>query len=931
MLTQNGCKKKGLKIGYLNIRYLHNKMNEIPYILSKTNDGFHVFCIAETHLDKKLEYPELAMKGYEKINKPASKPLETGLLVYHTPNMHITRQENFENMGVESIWLEITLKKTKPLFVGFIYRNPCENANWFNRFSTMMETVSRNGNEIILSGDLNINLLQPHNTWKKTYKQFNLFQILKRPTRKVNKTETLIDHIYTTDKTNIIEATSSNFGPSDHDAICTTWSKKNIKIPKIGHTTTQYRNMSKFNQNNFLNDLQHVNLSLVYQFPEPDEALSFWTNTFNKIYSKHAPLQTKRVKDQLSKDWFNKDVAEAIRDRENCNKNDPNFNTLRNKVTSIKRSAIKQHINGLIENNAKSKTLWSAVDCATNKKIAKRPQPITLINADELNKHFNEVPRKTVVHDLTSNNNLSKLEAHCQEKKIDESATIPFLSVAEVYDYLRNLKQSNTRGLDNIDSKILKLSAPIIADSLTFIYNQCIAKNYFPLMLKQSKIVPLHKSGDKKDPSNYRPISLLPILSKPLEKHIEKHIQAHITKYNLLHENQSGFRKNHSCHTALTNMIEQFYTNLNDEQLTGVIFADFAKAFDVIDHKILLRKLEIYNLSPSLITFIQSFLENRQHLVSINQTNSEYLQQKYGVPQGSILGPLLFSLYINDLPLHISNSSCEMFADDTSLHAKDPNIDTLTKKLQKTLDQMVSWSELNHMALNSKKTKCMLITTPQKRNHLTKSSLQLFVKNDQIQDVDEHVILGVTIQNNLSWGNYLEDLSSKVSSKLHLLNRIKPFLNTTCRKLFFHAYIQSIIDYASTLWDQSPKSDTNPLTNLHNRAIKITLNKSSLDGQDYRDSGILPLKHKLMLNKGVFMHKIINKNAPAPLIKKFPKNNNRNYHNDIEVCHPRIETFKKSLQYSGSTLWNSLPDYLRHTKILNAFRCNYKRNLFARL
>jgi hypothetical protein len=535
--------KKGLKLGYLNIRYLQNKFDEIPYILSKANDNFHIFGIAETHLNKNLEYPELAMKGYEKINKPPSKSLETGLLVYYTPNLHINQLEHFENFGVECIWLEIALKKTKPIRVGFIYRNPAENADWFKYFNNMMEAVSHNSNEIIIFGDININLLHPHTTWKKTYQQFNLNQLLKKPTRKTKDSETLIDHIYTTDKSNIIEAKSSHFKPSDHDAICATWSKKNTKIPKIGHTTIHYRNMSKFNANNFLNDLQQAHLSHVYQFPEPDDALSFWTETFNKVYNKHAPLRTKRVKDQLSKDWFNKDVAEAIKNRENCDRNDPNFNTLRNKVTSVKRKAIKQHIQGLIENNAKSKTIWTALDSITNNNVTKRPHPITFTNAEELNTHFNEVPQKTVLNDLTLVNNLAKLEEYCQKKKIRDSVDTPLMSVTEVYDYLRTLKQSNSRGSDNIDSKILKLSASIIADSLTFIYNQCISKNYFPLALKLSKIIPIYKSGDKKNPSNYRPISLVPILSKPLEKHIEKHLQNHISKYNLLHENQSGFRK----------------------------------------------------------------------------------------------------------------------------------------------------------------------------------------------------------------------------------------------------------------------------------------------------------------------------------------------------------------------------------------------------
>ena len=172
----------------------------------------------------------------------------------------------------------------------------------------------------------------------------------------------------------------------------------------------------------------------------------------------------------------------------------------------------------------------------------------------------------------------------------------------------------------------------------------CIAKNIFPAVLKKAKIIPLHKSGNPDDPSNYRPISILSVLSKPLEKHIHKCLSLHLNKYNLIHPSQSGFREKHSCNTTLLKLTERWLSNVNKSLFSGVVFVDFAKAFDTINHQLLLRKLKCYSISPCALNLISSFLENRQQAVYLNNKLSDMIPNNYGVPQGSILGPLFFIL-----------------------------------------------------------------------------------------------------------------------------------------------------------------------------------------------------------------------------------------------------------------------------------------------
>ena len=214
-----------------------------------------------------------------------------------------------------------------------------------------------------------------------------------------------------------------------------------------------------------------------------------------------------------------------------------------------------------------------------------------------------------------------------------------------------------------------------------------------------------------------------------------------------------------------------------------------------------LRKLTLYGLSNDTLHLISLFLSNRKQLVCINTIKSDFLPVKYGIPQGSVLGPLLFSLYINDLPLFIK-ALCELFADDTTIRSSHSNLNNLFLSLQESINNLLQWTELNHMSLNSYKTKYMAITTRQKRQNIS-SRMPLYIGNEKIVEVTTHKVLGVTIDNNLSWTNHVNKLTKRVSQKLNQLTKIKHFLNVHARKLFFHAHIQPIIDYASTLWDSA--------------------------------------------------------------------------------------------------------------------------------
>ena len=900
----------GLRIGHLNIHYAINKIPEIASILNNSDTPFHIFGLTETHLGDNVSTDEISIPGYRVERRSVKKSLETGIAVYISQTIKAERLPHLEDYNVESIWLKIYLKNHAPFILGFLYRNPKERSCWVDNFSLMVDAVLLQSQEYILLGDFNIDLLKPNPHWKTATELCNLTQLVETPTRVTNNTTTLIDHIYTTHSKHIAEVCVPTFGCSDHYPVCVTWKKRNVKIPKTGHKVISFRSLKNFDKDIFLNDLKNSHLQTVYNLTDPDEALDFWLKTFMDIYNKHAPRLTKRVKHYRKPGWLDKEIDSAIKVRDDLKKSgqEDAYKQQRNFVTKLKRSKIKAHINKLVESGANTRSIWKAINQLTNKSNASTPN--TDISPDVFNTHFTTIASKVIKEDKSNTNTLEKLQEFCSSKKINSELNIPLMTVVDVYNSLLKLKQTNTAGFDELDGKILKMAAPIITETLTYIYNLCISKSYYPTMFKRAKVIPLYKSGDVTDPSNYRPISILSNLSKPMEKHMNKHLQTHLAKYNLLHDSQSGFRPLHSCHTALVTMLDKWLTHINEDNLCGVLFVDFAKAFDCIEHSLLLRKLKHYHIQSSTLQLLTSFVTDRQQSVCVGKVTSSSAEIRNGVPQGSVLGPLLFSIYINDLPLHISNSDCGMFADDTTLHTSNKKLKPLATSLQNTANELQAWSDLNHMALHPQKTEVMIVTSRQKRQNISLSLPPIQLGNQTLTEVDSHKTLGVIIDNNLSWTKHIHYLSKHISKKTYQLSRIKHFLNVSGRKSYFAAHIQSAIDYASTLWDSASGNAMKPLRSIHRRAIKAVLKKPKLSNEDYKLHDILPLTDRLKHNKIMLMHKIVSEAAPNTLKSSFSLNTSRNkciFHVPI----PRVDLFKSSLKYSGSLLWNKLPQNLR--------------------
>ena len=339
---------------------------------------------------------------------------------------------------------------------------------------------------------------------------------------------------------------------------------------------------------NKLFDLNNSGLEYVYQIRNPGEAVEFWTETFISVYDKHAPFRKKRVKHVTKPSWITREIDEEIYYRDFLLKSGKRtIQRQRNMVTSMKRKAKSQYFQKLVVSCKDSRQVWKAINLLTRKHVSKCQQ-VSNISPNNLNNHFSTVAEKIILNDRSKENYLGHLKQYIDSKDFKSSFMLGPVTTSDVSKSLWALRQSCTRDLEGLDGRILKLACPVIIETLTILYNLCIDKNCFPSKFKQAKVVPIYKSGDTADPSNYRPISILSFLSKPLGKHICKSLYAYLNNNSLIHENQSGFRHNHSCHTVFIQMVDNLLSNINLNEFTGILFVDFAKAFDLIDHSLLL-------------------------------------------------------------------------------------------------------------------------------------------------------------------------------------------------------------------------------------------------------------------------------------------------------------------------------------------------------
>jgi hypothetical protein len=394
----------------------------------------------------------------------------------------------------------------------------------------------------------------------------------------------------------------------------------------------------------------------------------------------------------------------------------------------------------------------------------------------------------------------------------------------EISAIINKLKSKTSTGIDKISCKVIKQSDQVIIPPLTYIINISMETGTVPNHMKMAKVIPVYKNKEINELKNYRPISLLPAFSKILEKVVYKRLYQYFNNNGLFFNSQYGFRPSHSTELAINEFQDIIIKNIKNKLCSLGIFLDLSKAFDTLQHEILINKLQHYGVRGIALQWFQNYLTNRFQTVNIDNIFYDKRKIVCGVPQGSVLGPLLFLVYINDLPNVSKIARFIVFADDTNIIYSNKDIRNLETTSNNDLQNISDWFRLNKLSLNISKTKFIIFDTKNKLQKHSSINFEIKLNSINITRVTETKFLGVTLKDNLTWISHINEKCKKISQTLALLKRLKHEVPLRTLKTIYSSLIEPHMIYAITAWG-SLSSSYKRLILLQKRALRI-INKA---------------------------------------------------------------------------------------------------------
>jgi hypothetical protein len=503
-----------------------------------------------------------------------------------------------------------------------------------------------------------------------------------------------------------------------------------------------------------------------------------------------------------------------------------------------------------------------------------------------------------------------------------------------VFKLFNKLASRSSLDVLNFDSKLLRIASGTLVKSFTYILNLSLCTGVLPDDWKIGRITPVYKgSGSYDEPVNYRPISVLGHIAKVVEKEIQCQLMAFLIEHQFISLDQFAYRKYHSTTSCLHSTIDDWLQNMDDKLCTGVCFLDISKCFDSIDHELLLKKLSKYGVRNLELLWFNDYLSNRSQCVSYNNKLSELVDINIGVPQGSTLGPLLFVLFVNDLPMFIKNGRCTMYADDTIIHVSKLDSEEVNQELNDVLVNVENWYKANRLVLNVTKSNAMLINYNTAGNE-SADDFSVYLNESKLDNVQCTKYLGVMVDNQLKFDKHVSELVKRITAKLSWLCRLRRILPKHMLVLTYKSYIQPIFDYACTVWGCS-NININAIQRLQNRAARIIC--SNFDIINFRGEDLVrelqwqSVSQRVNYYLATLMFNSIHGNAPDHLCNSITmacesNDVNTRLRNTMKVELPICKTvnMKKSFLYRGSVIWNSLPANVHESSSLASFKRHVK-------
>lgn len=929
----------GLTIIHLNIRGLDSNFENLKLLLNNLNESnvrVDVILLCETFLNE-LNCKLFQLKGYKFFELHRRDMRQGGVGMYILENYQYKLRNDlsiFEQGRLESIFCELTVC-SKKYVVGEIYHPPGFNdLDFLTKLEPVLQRVSNLKKNTIIGMDQNIDFLKMAHTrvpadMLHLTTSTGLFPTIVKPTRVTDHSNTLIDNIYVTP--GLFQNAGANVivnNMSDHFPCLLSFP---IDRHKTNPTEFCYRKQNEPNFTKVKAHLANTNWQAMYDL-ETNSAFQAFIDHVQNAYFQGCPIVRVKIRPKkvIREKWMTEallrksaDLQEQYRrvcrlDRQS--EGFKNYVTKRNEFNKAKRNQKQSYFSDLLASNRNnSKQLWRIINDLSGRN-QNDPLPASfIINgstvsdpkqlADHFNEYFANVGPNTcaVIPSVPENyETFLRKTPHCPQ-----SMWFSPVIATEVQEVISDLKNSSSYGTDEITTSLVKFVKEIITEPLTRLINKSFSNGIFPEVLKISKVTPVYKKGDKGQIDNYRPIALLSIVSKVVEKIAHKRLQNFLQATKFFSANQYGFRKNHNTVDAVAQVVGAALNGFNKSKNTVAVLLDISKAFDTIDHTILLRKLEYSGVRGLPQTWFRSYLSNRKQLVSINGETSNLRGISTGIPQGSILGPLIFSIYVNDIHTCILNSNVVQFADDTTLYLTG-NLLEIIPKLNDDLDALVRWFYANKLALSATKTTAINFTKPNSAIPVDLPEVKVWGNHIPLEETVK--LLGIHLDSKISWKAHLLYVRNKVSSSLYAINKFKNLLNTETLKLMYYGLIHPYLTYGVSLWGARSQIDINKIVIIQKKALRAIFHKPFGAHTDplFASSGILKFRdlHRIECLRLLFRYK--QKTLPDNLRPFFKLNSEIHVYNTRQSSQAHIfpftfENYKKNFIYQAVVTWNSIP------------------------
>lgn len=926
-----------MKIAHVNIRSLFTGFIEFSALV--INKQFDVVMVTETWLSDDVLSDIVAIPGYRFIRKDRStRGGGVGAYINLSYKCHELTFDFLVSAQLEYLFIKINLPSFS-LAIGTFYRPPNTNINNFlNDFDEFLSIVCPMVDEVICMGDFNVNLFNIGNPIDSCFQSFNFTQLINEPTRITGTSSTLIDPIFVSNNSIVNNfGTISMDGISDHKMVFCDIKTKSFKMkPK----NVVYRNFKNFDLNLFLADLHNLPWFNIISENDIDIKIKLFNDFISYLFDIHAPVKQVRVTKPRAP-WLTSNLKLIMKERDRAlqkykrthsNNDWSRYKELRNYTLTMVRSEKKGFLKSVcLKNN--SKNTWGALkalNVCSNKEVN---IPEELADPNEINNYFASFVQSV------NNNCDNKIEYYNDNLlNLNISFSFSLTSVKEVNTILHNIK-TDAIGIDGISSTMLKYCSPFIDKFITHIINCCIEKKYFPHMWKVAVGKPLPKKNDPSALSDLRVISVLPAISKIFERILYDQVYNYFILNKLLPDSQCGFRKGYSTTTALAVVTNDLLEAFDKGLVSVLVLLDFSKAFDTINHKLICAKLKFYGFDQSSVAMISSYLEGRSQKISVNNKFSTNLNILSGVPQGSILGPLLFIIYTADILCSISNCKVQAYADDTVLysHFAIENTATAGDLINLELDKIRTLSIEHNLNLNSSKSNLMLFGAKNKVNAI-KNILNINIDGTTLPIVNKAKSLGVTFDSDMRFKSHIKNLMQKSFSSLKLIYACRHILNFNLRKMLCESLVLSHFNYCDVVFGFCiDEYDKRRIQKVQNSCCRIIFGLRKYDriSHKIKECKWLNMNNRRVHHLCTFVHKIVtNPESSLFLRSKFIKRstiNRRNIRFKNKFTMPQHQTamFRRSFIFNAITTYNLIPDQFKAFNI-NKFKYKIKICLLSK-